>query len=437
MKIKTTLLLFLWMSSLQLIAQNNNTVAQDDYFKENYLRAIDYVYKPNIKSVQFYREGFALTAPIIKLNTSEKLILSFDDLDGDFKRLRYTLIHCDAHWNPSPLQPNEYLNGFFDDEISDYKFSFNTLQKYTHYSLTIPGSRMQPVLAGNYLVKVFYEDEPENLVLTRRMMILDEKLSIEAQVNQPTIVEYRNYKQEIDFSIDKSGYQVSNPYTDLKVIIQQNGRWDNVIDNLKPLYIKGDLLDYNYEEGNLFYGGNIFREIDIKSVSFQTEFIQKMFRDVNGYNVILRPEDKKTFKVFSSRSDINGRMFLKSDDNIQDGDVESEYIHVFFSLKYDFPVVDGNIYIMGQMTDWCFSDVNKMKYNYNTKCYEAELLLKQGYYNYQYVFVENGKSAGDETIIEGTHYEADNEYTLYVYNREMGKTYDVLVGVKQFNAFSK
>ena len=201
-KMFTGLFTCLFILSLQTMAQKKNRQAKDsikqstpDYFTDNYLRAEDYVYKPNIKTVLFYREGFVLTSPIINLNTDEKLVLKFDDLDGDLKRMRYTFIHCDAYWMPTDLLPNEYQQVFYEDDITDVKYSFNTLQKYTHYTLTIPGERMQPVLSGNYLLKVYMEDEPENVVLTRRFMIVDSKVTVNAIVNKPTVVEYRNYKQ--------------------------------------------------------------------------------------------------------------------------------------------------------------------------------------------------------------------------------------------------
>ncbi|HPT40696.1 MAG TPA: DUF5103 domain-containing protein, partial [Candidatus Paceibacterota bacterium] len=86
----------LMLISLPSWAQKKNRQAKDsikqnnpDYFSDNYLRAEDYVYKPNIKTVLFYREGFVLTSPIINLNSDEKLVLNFDDLDGDLKRMRY------------------------------------------------------------------------------------------------------------------------------------------------------------------------------------------------------------------------------------------------------------------------------------------------------------------------------------------------------------
>jgi len=417
--------------------QDSTVKANNDYFKENYMRAEDFIYKPNIKTVLLYREGFVLTAPIIKAYSSEKLVFSFDDLDGGTKRIKYTFIHCDAYWTVSDLMQNEYLEGFYEDDVADYKLSFNTLQKYTHYSLTFPTDRMKPILSGNYLLKVYMEDNPDDILITRRFMIVDNKVNITAVCDRPTIVEYRNYKQQIDFSIDKTSYVIGNPYKDLKVIIQQNGRWDNAISNLQPLYVNGDKLDYNFEEGNVFSGGNIFREFDIKGMNFYTEFINKITRDADGYSVYLKPEERKTFKVYSYRKGIYGQMFIKSDANITDSDIEAEYVHVHFFLKYDAPLADGALYVCGALTDWRFTEDAKMKYNYDLKGYEANLYLKQGFYNYQYIFLENTKKVGDETLIEGTHFEADNQYTIYVYNREAGKIYDVLVGLKQFNTFSK
>jgi len=408
-----------------------------DYFKENYLRAEDYVYKPNIKTVLFYRDGFELTAPIMNLNEDIKLILKFDDLDAEYKRMKYTFIHCDANWKQSDLMPNEYLTGFYEDDITDYKFSNNTIQKYIHYTLSIPGERMQPTLSGNYLLKVYMEDSPDDVVLTRRFMIADQKVDIKAVIKQPQDVEYRNYKQEVDFTIDKTGYLVNNPYQDLKVIIQQNGRWDNALYDLKPLFINGDVLDFTNQEANVFSGGNIFRWFDIKAMTFYSEFIRKIDRDSAGFEVWLKDEERKTFKVFASQKDIKGKKFIKSDDHVTDSNIESEYVHVHFFLRYPAPLTSGNIYIMGALTDWNFIKEAKMTYNYDKKGYEANLYLKQGYYNYQYVYLENSSKPGDETLVEGMHWETDNEYTIYVYNREQGSLYDVLVGVKQFNSFSK
>ena len=60
--------------------------------------------------------------------------------------------------------------------------------------------------------------------------------------------------------------------------------------------------------------------------------------------------------------------------------------------------------------------------------YEAALLLKQGYYNYGYVFVPDGERRGRMPAGDGSFYEAENEYTILVYYRPAAGRYDRLVG---------
>ena len=60
--------------------------------------------------------------------------------------------------------------------------------------------------------------------------------------------------------------------------------------------------------------------------------------------------------------------------------------------------------------------------------YESSVYLKQGYYNYLYALNDTSTGKVDVSYIEGTHYETQNEYYIYVYYREIGKTYDQLIG---------
>ncbi|MBL0341909.1 MAG: DUF5103 domain-containing protein [Bacteroidetes bacterium] len=257
-----------------------SSFAQDttDYYSSGYLRFENYIYKNTIKSVVLEQEFLRLSQPIIELGKGERLILSFDDLDGDFKNYSYTLIHCDANWVPSNLLQNEYLSGFTEDRILNYRTSFNTLQNYTHYIQEIPGREAKPFISGNYIVKVYVEGAPDFPVLTRRMMVIQPKAAIEGTVQQATIVNDRYSKQEIDFSVFYKGIQVTNPFEDIKVVLMQNGRWDNAVSGMKPLFLRDNELEYNYDEENTFNGGNEFRTFDLRTLRVQTQFVKTLFR---------------------------------------------------------------------------------------------------------------------------------------------------------------
>jgi hypothetical protein len=221
-------------------------------------------------------------------------------------------------------------------------------------------------------------------------------------------------------------------------VVTQNDRWDNAISNLKPKYIKNNLLDYNYtNDENIFNGGNEFRRFDITSVKYSTDRIRKIVNDSLGYEVYLLPDARRSFTVYTNMKDINGKEYIKDVDAIQNSDTEGEYIYVHFMLPYYEQVSQGNIYIFGAVTDWQYKPEAIMRYNARIAAYEGTLYVKQGYYNYEYVLLKNKESVGDETFMEGNHYETENDYSIYVYNQEQGTTYDKLIAVKRLNSLRK
>lgn len=409
------------------VAQFNNPDTID------YLEFSNKVFKPNIKTVMLHRDGWDLSPPLMKFESGEKLLLSFDDLEADGKEYSFTIIHCNASWEPSRLQKYEYIDGYKEDYIYEFQYSTNTIVSYTHYELLFPTNDLKPTIPGNYILKVFYED-PDSVYFTRRFMIVDQKVSIEGRVKQASNISIRNYNQEVDFKILAPDYTIHSPYRDLKVVILQNGRWDNALTELKPKMVVSGTLDYNYDFENVFEGGNEFRSVDFKSLNYYTENIDKINYDHTGYHIFVRPEERRTFKVYKSLNDINGQFKIKTEDQ-DDSETRSEYAYVHFYLPYDAPLLDADIFINGAITSWILDENSKMTYEFKRKGYTKTLTLKQGYYDYQYVMKYHNKKEGEAGFIEGNHWETSNEYTILVYNREHGDQFDRLIGVTHLNSF--
>ena len=433
------LLLVFFVSNTHCIAQKNkkseptSTSTSDDYYGDNTIRYEDYVYKKFIKTILLHDESFELSQPVLNLDSEEKLKLSFDDMDADFKTYTYTFIHCNANWEPDDLQPSEYIDGFTDNAINDYRYSNNTLQKYTHYSTVFPTTTTRFTKSGNYILKVYMDGNPEKIAITRRFMVYQNKIMIQSHVTPASIIEDRNYKQELDFTIDHTGYQIANPFGDLKIVITQNNRWDNIKTNFKPVFVKDMELVYDYDQENVFPGGNEFRYFDIKSIRYHSERIYSIKTDSLGPHVILTNDESRSFKRYSTYTDINGKFLVKVDEGTN-SDVEAEYCYVSFFLPYDGTLTDGNLYVFGAFNGWKCNQENLMHYNEKRFGYECTLYLKQGYYNYEYVFLKDGATMADETLIEGSHYETENDYTIYVYHHQQGTFYDQLIGVKRLNS---
>jgi hypothetical protein len=401
-----------------------------DYFSQSYLRHQNYVYKDHIRTVEMYREGWKLSPPVINLNSNQKLILSFDDLNADVKNYHYTIIHCNAMWEPSELGKPEYIRGFYEDEITDYAFSFNTIAPYTNYMLVYPTGYLQHTRAGNYILKVFTDEEADsNVVLTRRFMVTSQKVSISGKVVPPVNIDRRSTHQQLAFTINTGNYYISDPERDLKVMILQNWRYDNAAYNVPPRQISGNKLEYNFMEQLIFEGGNEFRAFDTKDLRYQSEQVALIDYRHDGHHIYLHPAKRRTFSQFVRDDDLNGRFFIEKTDAAS-SETEADYAWVHFTLPYPHPMVNGNMYIMGALTGWQFTDEARLNYDYENRLYEATLFLKQGYYNYLYGFLEDGVEAADVSLVEGSHWDTENEYIILVYYREPGTYYDQLIGIE-------
>lgn len=403
---------------------------QEDYYNPGFIRYENHSYDPLIKTVILERSGQPLSDPVITLGTSEKLMLRFDYLTEEPADFSYRLIHCDASWKPSQLSEPDYLNGFFYEPIANYKYAFNTIQPYIHYYLEFPGEFMTPLISGNYLLVVYHTSDTEKIVLTRRFWIIEKRTEIETRIHRATDIGLRNTHHEADLNVMLNELQVQNPYGDIKLTMMQNNRWDNAVTGLKPSMFQNNILEYNYEEGNLFAAGNEFRNFDIRTTRFQTAFIDSTAADASGtYSVWLKKDPRKSYSRYAIEDDINGRYLIKVYEG-RDENLEADYVHVNFTLPVT-ETYNGKVYIFGQLSDWKLSEAFAMKYDASKSAYTHSLYLKQGYYNYQYLVTEGNSQVGDPAPVEGSHYETGNDYYIFIYLKQMGDRYDRLVGFQK------
>ncbi|HEU4717121.1 MAG TPA: DUF5103 domain-containing protein, partial [Bacteroidia bacterium] len=273
----------------------------EEYFSDKTLRYEDKIYVPEIKTVVLSPDPSVLAPPVISLNSTDVLYLSFDDLGADFKTYTYTLIHCTAKWEPSNALVSEYLDGFAQNPITDYQYSRSTLQKYTHYSASFPNENVKLTKSGNYLLKVYTDNDEDSIVFTRRFLVYENNVTVDASVHAATIVSDRNFKQEVDFNIGYNQADIANPYSQIYPVILQNFRWDNAISGLQPQFVKDGQLVYDYDDVNVFSGGNEFRNFDTRSLRYKSERVEDIEKDSNNlYHVYLLPDDKRAYKRFST-----------------------------------------------------------------------------------------------------------------------------------------
>ena len=416
-------------SALILIVFLSGLEGQEAFYADN-------IYRKNIKTVQVHRYGWDLTYPIIELNSPDQVSLSFDDLCDEIKNYSYTIEHCDADWYPSGLATEEYMSGFIQQPIYDYSLSFNTHVNYVHYRLKVPNDDVEILLSGNYVIKVIEDFDDNNLVLVCRFSVSESLASIIGNASRPVMDPYHDDGHQVGFRVYLGSLSVSDPFSEIKVAIQQNNRWNMSIRNLKPLFVRDNELDYMHQTKNIFKAGNEYRYFDIKSMRYMAESVQNIDYQPPHYHVYLYPDPPRNNSRYFFREDLNGRFYI----DVQEGvkrNTEADYVHVHFSLPLEFPIVDGDLYVSGALNNWEYNEINRMEYNFEKKAYELELFLKQGYYNYEYVHILEDSRFPDATYLEGSYYETENDYIVYVYLSTNTSRYDRLIGYQILNSIRK
>lgn len=380
-----------------------------------------------IRTLRVSPDGNPFGPPVLVIGSQDRLVFSFDELAEDRSYFRYRIIHCTADWRRSDLVGSEYLPGFNEAPVDDYKLSRSTTVHYVNYRIVIPNDEMAPLISGNYLLQVYREDDPERTVAQWRFMVSEQTAPVSATLTSRTDRDYNDRHQQLQLTVDAEGLDGIDIFNDLIVVVSQNGRCDNEVALGHPLRLSGRKAVYEHQPELIFEAGNEYRRFETVSVNNPSMRVAGVTYFEPYYHHILETDASRADAPYSYDEDQDGR-FVVREYNSTESDVEADYTVVHFSL--DYPETPGMmIFVDGDLTDRRFDDSALMKYNRETGRYETAMLLKQGAYNYQYLTVPPGARRGYTSYIEGDNYQTVNRYTVKVYVRTPHARYDRLVGV--------
>lgn len=412
-----------------LLYQTAQVYAQDFAYKDS-------VYVDYIKSVKFNIAGNPLALPAVPLGSEFPLELSFDDMDTHTREYTVSIIHCNKDWTPSQeINELEYLSGFNNAPIRDISISFNTVVNYMHYYMSLPNSEIGWKITGNYLLKVTDRDDDDKVLITRRFVVFQPLMTIVPAVTRTAEVSKSTTHQELDFEVQHKSFVIRSPRTELTATILQNKRWDTAIKDLIPVFIRSEGEVFDYQDKIVFEAGKEFRFFDMRCMHILGENVENARQVTNGYEVHLRKDRINTNVSYLYRKDLNGDFVVDCYDvDVNDCQTRGDYGNVYFTLKSDTELEGKDVYITGAISDWQIKPPFKMEYNESRGQYEAQILLKQGYYNYQYTTVDRKSGRRDDNELQGNWYETENSFTIILYYRGFGERYDQVLGYGVFDS---
>ena len=387
-----------------------------------------HIFDSNVHSLKVCLENNMYIPPVLVMNSGNRLVVNFDYIDYDVHYLRYSVTHCNADWQPSQLIESEYVSGFNYADIDDYEQSRATYVHYYNYQFMLPNPDMELLVSGNYLLTVYEQDDPDNLLFQTRFSVSEGTVGVYPQVTSRTDVEYNNRMQQVSFDVRFKPGQIRDPYSELTCIVSQNSREDNAVTVNRPLMAANDHVTYDHNRDLIFFAGNEFRRFETVAAHTINMGVSSIRYYEPMYHASLMIDEPRSEVQYLYDKTQFGRFTIRNAEAYNENHLEADYMITHFTLDTGGKLYGGNVWLYGEFTNSYPEPQAMMKYDASSGCYTADLLLKQGAYNYMYLWVPDGTSQGQSSRIEGDHYETINEYLVKVYDRPMGERYDHLIG---------
>ncbi len=385
------------------------------------------LYDGRVKSLDVAPRSNRYLPPIYVLGSDDVLNVNFDLLDYDVHYLRYSVTHCNADWQPSVLVESEYVDGFNQADINDYAQSYTTFVGYYNYNFTIPNDELRITKSGNYMLTVYEQDDPEKILFQTRFSVCENRVGVYGDVTSRTDIDYNDAHQQLSFEVSYRQGMVADPYNELTAIVTQNSREDNAVVVTKPLMVQPGKVTYDHNPQLIFPAANEYRRFETVNIHTLNMGVQGIQFFEPYYHATLITDEPRANTQYLYDKTQHGHFTIRNAE-ADDSFIESEYLVTHFSLYTGEPLTGGNLFVQGGFTQGMPASQLLMHYDEGSGCYLLDVMLKQGAYNYQYLWVPDGSGVGETWKIEGDKYQTVNEYLIKVYDRPIGERYDHFVG---------
>ncbi|WP_171032765.1 type IX secretion system plug protein domain-containing protein [Fodinibius saliphilus] len=374
----------------------------------------------DIQSIQLHPKGNPSGAPILQLNSQEKLVLSFDYLGEESRQFRLQISHRTQNWEKSSITPSTYLDSFSRSYIQSAKESFSQHTSYWHVEHEFPG-KLRPVVSGNYLMEIYSYNSGE-LLFSIPFFITENKGSLNTRIER--LYSKRDDGRPIDQPFGTFRYPdfVEYPQFDLSMSFVQNRFWGRMkkagfLDTIDPGQLHGHL-----RRKHAYIGNYEFKILNLKNLSPNGQEIIEYNPSQTPPAILLRRDSQNLDISTQNRS----ASFYGNPLDTRN----SEYARVKFSLETNSSITPASdIYIVGHFNNWMINSFNKMRYDNKERLWKGEALIKQGQYAYKYVLIRSNRV--DDLSLDQSFLSTQQEYLTFIYFKDPDKNFDRILKIKR------
>lgn len=385
------------------------------------------VKSPDIKGLEVITNDDMEALPILRLGSGDRMKIGFDELSHNYHRYTYRLEPCNPDWTATEgLFESDWLVGFNDLPIEDYVNSLNTTTLYTHYEMEFPNSECRLKMSGNYRLHIVDEDGTE--AVTVELRVVEPLMNVGLSVSSNTELGLNTRYQQVSMTVVYNGLQVTRPDEQIQTFVMQNGREDNMKANVRPNQTTPTSLRWEYNRALVFDGGNEYHKFEVLDPRHPTMGIASTRWDDDTRTWHAWPMTCEPRKNYLYDEDANGAFLLRNSDNFE-AERTSEYVYIHFRLQPARHYEYAQVVVSGR---WATEEPSQyvMTYDEANQSYDACILQKLGYYNYQ-ILLRDLDGTTHALPEEGSFFETENTYQALVYYKGTGERAWRLVGFQE------
>lgn len=383
------------------------------------LQAKHRILSSNLKTLQVVvNDNWTDPLPVMTLRSDDVLNVGFDELSHNFHRFIVHVEHCEPDWSPSEdIFESDWLEGFNDWALDDYDNSLNTTVLYTHYSFQLPNDHCRLKMSGNYRLHILDEDDNNNEVAVVEFRVVEQLMNLSMGMTTNTDIDFNNRSQQLSMSLDYGSLNVTQPEDQLNIIVMQNGREDNMRTDMKPSTTTPRGLTWDHCRQLIFDAGNEYHRFEVLNPTHITLGLERVAWDEDDRHYHVYPEMCEPQRNYMFYKDADGAFYVRNSDNFEN-DRTSDYVYVHYKLAPAKEYEKARLYVDGHWTTET-PETYTMSYDERDHSYNAVILQKMGYYNYQLLMEhENGQT--EIVPEEGSFYQTENRYQALVYYKGIG-----------------